>query len=319
MSSNLRLHTQALRCFAAVAREGTMSNAAEKLHLSQPAVSLQLKNLENALGLSLFDRTPHGLVLTRDGTVLLPEAEAALGAMAGFVRTAVSLKGAARDVLRVGTILDPEFTALGAFLMELFSAAPKLDTQLRHGMSDDVLAQIARHELDVGFYLDRPGAPAPRQGGATFRFMPLKQFVYCVVAPPGWASRVRGKGWKALAALPWLATPAASAHRRLLADVFGPLGLEPERVSMTDDEVSMLDLVESGVGLSLVRDEMAERESKMRKLVIADRVSIDCQMTFVCLDSRSAEWPIHQAWEAMDRAWKTAPSAKPRSRRRAPS
>jgi DNA-binding transcriptional LysR family regulator len=292
-----------------------MSSAAKKLHLSQPAVSLQLKNLEGALGLSLFDRTPHGLVITSEGTVLLPEAEAALGALAGFARTAASLKGTTRDTLRVGTILDPEFTALGAFLMELFSAAPKLDTQLRHGMSDDVLAQIARHELDVGFYLDRIGAPPPGHDNV-FRLMPLKQFVYRVAAPPGWGSRVHGKGWKALGKLPWLATPVASAHRRLLAGVFGPLGVEPERVSMTDDEVSMLDLVESGVGLSLVRDEMAERESRARKLVIADRVSIDCLMTFVCLDSRSAEWPIRQAWEAMERAWKTAPAAKPRNRRR---
>ena len=69
-----------LRAFVTVARAGNLTRAAAQLHLTQPAVSLQIKNLQEVLGVALFSRTAHGLVLTRDGQALLPHAERALAA-----------------------------------------------------------------------------------------------------------------------------------------------------------------------------------------------------------------------------------------------
>ena len=65
----------------------------------------------------------------------------------------------------------------------------------------------------------------------------------------------------------------------------------------------MLDLVRSGVGLSLVRDAMAIRESQARGLVIADRVSLECTLCFVGLASRSHEQVVHAAQQALDNVW----------------
>lgn len=56
-----------LRAFATVAREGNLTRAAAQLHLTQPAVSLQIKHLQETLGVALFTRTSRGLALTRDG------------------------------------------------------------------------------------------------------------------------------------------------------------------------------------------------------------------------------------------------------------
>jgi DNA-binding transcriptional LysR family regulator len=306
---------QSLRCFAAVAQEGTVSAAALKLHISQPAVSLQIKNLEEMIGLRLFERTPQGLVITQEGKALLPEAEAAISALKVFNESSAALNSAERQTLRIGTILDPDFIGLGMFLSKLMSAAPKLETLLRHGMSDDALAQIARRELDVGFYLDLPSNPAPTGPSArnaaghvpVFRVRPLRQFTYRVAAPPGWMARVRGKGWKALAGLPWLATPQSSAHRRFLDSIFNPLGVVPQRVATTDQESSMLDLLKSGVGLSLVRDEIAEREARAGNLVIAEKVAIQCVMSFVCLEERVAKPPIAHALSAIEEVWPPLP------------
>jgi len=302
---------QTLRAFVAVAREGNVSRAAVRLHLSQPAVSLQLKSLAESTGLALFTRTPQGLVLTRDGTALLPQAEKALASLADFNQAALSLHSTVRGRLRIGTILDPEFTRLGAFLKELVESAPQIETELRQGMSGDVLAQIARAELDVGFYLGWPGdsgstpaVDARTQAATLFEARILSHFTYRVLAPAGWGEQVLGRDWKALAALPWLATPAASAHHRLLAGVFGPLGVEPRRVALVDQEASMLDLVRSGVGLSLVRDSIAIREAQARGLVIADRVSLDCDLSFVCLKARVAEPVVVQARAALDKVWR---------------
>ena len=296
-----------LRAFVLAAREGNVSRAAERLHLSQPAVSLQLKRLAEDTGLQLFTRTPHGLALTADGAALLPQAERVLAAMGDLQQAARNLQGTVRGALRIGTILDPEFTRLGMFLRELVESAPQIETELRHGMSGTVLAQVLRGELDVGFHLDtfdegEPPVDAPA-AASPLAARTLTRFTYRVVAPAGWGPQVLGRDWKALAALPWLGTPPESAHHRLLERVFGPLGLAPRRVALVDQEASMLDLLKSGVGLSLLRDSIAIRESQSHGLVMADRVQLDCALRFVSLAARRNEPVIASAWNALSRAW----------------
>ena len=311
-NTNPTTDLQALRAFVAVAREGNVSRAAQHLHRSQPAVSLQLKSLAANTGLLLFTRTPQGLALTRDGAALLPHAEKALAAAADFGHAAQRLHSTVRGTLRIGTILDPEFTRLGAFLRQLVEAAPQVDTELRQGMSGEVLAQLARQELDVGFYLGDPNIAwsklpqaqaEPPQAAPLFESRVLTRFAYRVVAPAGWGPQVLGRDWRGLAALPWLATPPASAHHRLLADVFEPLGVEPHRVALVDQEASMLDLVKSGVGLSLVRDAIAMREAQAHGLVVADQVALECDLSFLCLAERAGEPVIAAALGALDAVW----------------
>ena len=294
---------QTLRAFVAVAREGNVSRAAGRLHLSQPAVSLQLKTLASATGLTLFTRTPQGMALTRDGAALLPMAEKALAALADFGQAAAGLHTTLRGTLRIGTILDPEFIRLGAFLKQLVEGAPHVGTELSQGMSGDALARVASGALDVGFFLEPPDEPV----GAPFFRQALARFRYCVLAPAGWSPQVRGKDWKALAALPWLDTPPASAHHRLQRRVFGPgslTGLSPRRVALVDQEASMLDLVKSGVGLSLARDAVAMREAQASGLALADKVSLECELSFIGLQARAKEPVIASALSALGAVWR---------------
>ncbi|MDP9892146.1 DNA-binding transcriptional LysR family regulator [Variovorax boronicumulans] len=293
---------QILRAFVLAAKEGNVSRAAERLHLTQPAVSLQLKRFAEETGLVLFTRTPHGLALTADGAAMLPQAERVLAAVGDLQQAARKLQGTVRGALRIGTILDPEFTRLGVFLRELVEAAPQIETELRHGMSGSVLAQVLRGDLDVGFHLD-PGDHDQAAATPALSVRTLTRFTYRVVAPAGWGPQVQGRDWKALAALPWLATPPESAHHRLLERVFAPLGLSPRRVAMVDQEASMLDLLKSGIGLSLVRDSIAIRECQAHGLAMADRVQLDCALRFVSLASRRDEPVIASAWDALAKAW----------------
>ena len=293
---------QMLRAFVAVAREGNVSRAAERLHLSQPAVSLQLKTLAEATGLQLFTRTPRGMVLTQDGAALLPLADRALTALGDFGQAAATLQETVRGTLRIGTILDPEFIRLGPFLKQLAETSPQVSTELGQGMSGDVMARAERGEIDVGFFLDLPEDPIAEP----WQVRRLTRFTYRVLAPAGWGPQIRGKGWKELAALPWLATPPASAHHRLQKRLFGPgslTNLEPRRVALVDQEASMLDLVRSGVGLSLARDAIAIREAQARGLVIADQVSLECDLCFICLAARRGDPVIESAWRALDSVW----------------
>jgi DNA-binding transcriptional LysR family regulator len=332
-----------LKAFVAVAREGTVSQAAHSLHLTQPAVSLQLKALQERLKLQLFARSGRGLALTRDGAALLPQAEKVLAALQDFGRSAQAMQGNLRGKLRIGTILDPEFIRLGAFLKALVEDAPQVETELSQHMSGDVLQRVRDGSLDVGFYLATPAElaqmkaqmsahaeidnPAVSQGAqqpvnpyffegnmpsALIKSAPsamqlivteLTSFSYRVLAPAGWGPQVLGKDWRALAALPWIVTPPASAHHRLLQSALQPLGVQARRAALVDQEASMLDLVRSGVGLSLARETIALREAQSRGLVIADRVSLPCCLCFVQNQQRAQEGAMQAAAQALAAVW----------------
>jgi DNA-binding transcriptional LysR family regulator len=248
---------------------------------------------------------------------LLPLARKAVAAAQDFGTAANSLKGSHRPTLRIGTIMDPEFTRLGAFVRSLTASSQRTEVFLRHGVTDDVLAQIGAGELDVGYYVDatptrRAQRTAERQiDDGRYQLMPLLSYVYRVIAPAEWRGRVTGKNWRDLAQLPWLATPAKSAHRRLLDDIFRPLGPMPKRISGTDQEEAIPDLVESGMCLSLARETALDRITSERNLVVADRVSLSCDLSFVCLASRRDEPTIAHAFRAMQTVWDLAPESAP--------
>ncbi|MFP4137124.1 MAG: LysR family transcriptional regulator [Halomonas sp.] len=293
---------QTLRAFVGVAREGSVSRAAERLHLTQPAVSLKLKQLQQAVALTLFRRRPQGLTLTEDGEALLPAAEKALAAVAAFEQQARALHSTLRGSLRIGTIVDPEFIRLGAFLHRLVERAPQLETELSHGMSGSVLARLARDELDVGFYLAPPGE-GPGEQADTIAHRELTHFDYHVIAPPGWAHRLGRADWRHLAALPWIVTPPESVHHRLLEGVLSPLGLAPRGVARVDQEACMLDLVRAGVGLSLARDALAMAERQERGLTLAEGIRLPCALCFLWRRGREEEPVIAEALAALEAAW----------------
>ena len=91
-----------LRSFVAVAEAGHLTRAAEKLHVSQPAVSAQIKALEDELDLALFERTPSGMVLTAAGERLLADAEKVLAAAQAMRTEAKALKGEVAGKVREG-------------------------------------------------------------------------------------------------------------------------------------------------------------------------------------------------------------------------
>lgn len=286
-----------LRAFVTVAREGNLTRAAEKLHLTQPAVSLQIKALQSSLNLVLFNRTPSGMSLTDDGAKLLPYAERVMASVAELREGVAGLHTTLSGTLSIGTILDPEFIRLGPFLKRLVETYPQLSTQLQHGMSGWVLQQVKAGNLDVGYFLGTPGKE--------FHSLTLTSFTYNVVAPQGWKNRVAGKDWEALAKLPWIWTPPESAHNRLLTKTFGQLKLTPNKVALVDQEPSMLDLVKSGVGLSLVRESIALREAHAHGLVIADAVSLSTELSFIALARRKNEPTIAAVFSLLQALWRS--------------
>ncbi|GHA87771.1 LysR family transcriptional regulator [Modicisalibacter luteus] len=295
---------RALRAFVFVAREGSVSRAADSLHLTQPAVSLKLKQFQEQVGCTLFLRHPQGLSLTPNGHALLSAAEKALAAVDAFDMAARTLHSTVRGKLRIGTIVDPEFIRLGAFLQRLVASAPQIETELHHGMSGTVLERLQRQELDIGFFLDAPGQePWTLQEAPDIDGMELTRFDYYIIAPPGWEHRLENAEWVHLAQLPWIVTPTTSVHHRLIENVLEPLGVVRHRVAQVDQEMSMLDLVRAGVGMSLARDAIAIQEHQERGLTIVPGIRLPCALSIMWRGEQRDDPAIDTALNSLAQVW----------------
>ncbi|HTQ01325.1 MAG TPA: LysR family transcriptional regulator, partial [Casimicrobiaceae bacterium] len=140
-----------LRSFAAVAELGHLTRAAERLHVSQPAVSAQIKALEDELGVTLFERVSSGMVLTSAGRKLLPAAEKVLDAAQALRSRARSIQGEVAGRARVGTVSDPEFTRVGEFLAQALEQHPLLEIEIHHEVSGAAFEKVRDGALDASF------------------------------------------------------------------------------------------------------------------------------------------------------------------------
>ncbi len=285
-----------LKTFLAVARVGHLTRASEQLHITQPAVSKQLKALEEELGVLLFDRLPTGMALTSAGTTLLPHAERALFDAMELLNTAKRLQGEVAGVIRLGTIIDPESIRLGSFLGAVLQFHPLLQMKLLHGVSGSVMAQLLAGEIDAGFYLGEVATPGIGQ-------VLLRSVTYRVVAPPDWAAKMQQASWQDIGGLPWVGTPAQSSQHRLVRELLRKEGFEPRFVVEADQEASMISLVKSGVGLCLMRDELAQAAALRGEVVVWDGASQACPLTFIYNKTREQDPAIVALRQVLKDIW----------------
>ncbi|GAA6209826.1 LysR family transcriptional regulator [Cognatishimia sp. WU-CL00825] len=291
--------------FVTVAREGSVSRAAEVLNLTQPAISHQLKRLNEETGIALFNRTPTGLQISLDGAAVLAKAEHILEAMNDFHRSARQRSGRIAGKLRIGTIVDPEFIRLGRMLARLRIENPEIETELSHGVSGDVMARLKRGQIDAGFYLCGPDdlAPMGLDTDDPIHAIKLADFTYRVIGPVGWQRKIENADWAALAKLPWIGTPERSVHYRLLSKIYTNPADRQGVVSRVDQEASMLEMVRSGIGLSLCRDSIALHQKQSFGLAVCNSVSVPACLCFITLDRRKESPILSEVFKLLRSSW----------------
>jgi len=272
-----------LRTLAAVAEEGHLTRAAERLHVSQPAVSGQIKALEQEFGVRLFNRSPTGMALTVAGRDLLPIVEQVLASAEKLKRAAQRLSGDVIGTLRIGTVSNPDSIRLGELLATTVDRHPRLELELHHEVSGAALEGVREDRLDASFYFgDAPGRDVTA--------LRLREFVYCVTAPAAWAERIEEADWADIAALPWILTPAISSHNRLVTRLFEQQGVEPPQRRIEADQESVIEsLVVSGIGVSLMREEAARARAKAGEICIWTKARVRTTLWFVCAAEREAD------------------------------
>jgi DNA-binding transcriptional LysR family regulator len=140
-----------LRDFTALARAGSFTQASLELHVAQPALSYQIKRLEQELGVLLFDRQPRGVSLTTEGRELLERTNVTLHAYDALLETARRLRPDAAGVLRVGFMAQGPGELLPAILRSFKRSHPGVEVTLHQFGFDDCFMGVTRGTTDVGF------------------------------------------------------------------------------------------------------------------------------------------------------------------------
>jgi DNA-binding transcriptional LysR family regulator len=145
-----------LATFHAVARLGSVSLAADEMHLTQPAVSIQIGTLEESAGTPLLQRTGRGIRLTEAGELLAAYAGRILDLWREAGEEMATLQGVFSGTLRVGAITTAEYL-LPPMLVNFAKEHPKVKVKLQVGNRDEIVRMLAGQEIDVAI-MGRPPA-----------------------------------------------------------------------------------------------------------------------------------------------------------------
>jgi LysR family transcriptional regulator, low CO2-responsive transcriptional regulator len=234
-----------LRVFAEVARLSSVQGAAEALHLTAPAVSMQIKDVEHQVGLPLFDRSNRRLSLNTAGEYFLVYARRLLAtlkeaedAMARFTRVE-------SGVLTVGMVSSAKYF-LPPLLARFHAEHPTVELRLRLGNREQLAAMMAANEVDMAI-MGRPPQGFPN------RAEPFALHPHGLITSPRHPfAQVEGVPAAALAREPFIVREAGSGTRAALVEYLDHWQLKPVFVMEMDSTEAIKQAVMAGMGVSLV-------------------------------------------------------------------
>ncbi|VTU19329.1 LysR family transcriptional regulator [Variovorax sp. RA8] len=245
-----RLRFRHLQLLLALEEGGSLRAAAHAMHLTQPALSKALGEIEAAFGVQLFERSARGIAPTARGQVALNGAALLLAQLGHIHQDVVAAKPA--QTLRIGA---PPFVAQGYLppvLARLAGGAPPLRITLLEERVPSLLRALAAGEVDA--LVTSYPAQMPEDLGATLAYEKLFEAQFSVIAPPGHPlAGKRRVGWAALAQAPWVMPARSSMMRRVLEECFLRAGVsQPQPLVESTSPITNIELVAQGLGLGVV-------------------------------------------------------------------
>jgi DNA-binding transcriptional LysR family regulator len=281
-----------LRAFAAVARHHSFVRAAAELHLTPSAISLQIKELEQAVGLSLFGRSGRAAALTRAGELLLVDVSRALLALKDAEDTLSRLRGAETGVVAVGIVSNANYF-MPRLLARFHAAHPNVELRVSVGNREQLVRQLGSREIDLAIM----GEPPADLG---CRCDPLAPQPFGIVAAPEHplAKQPRVPG-TALTGLRFLVRESGSGTRAAMDLFFRDAEIVPARVMELTSNETIKQAVIANMGLAFLSFHTAAVELRSRQLVSVDVVGLPVMRRWhvVSLDAD----PISDAAESLRR------------------
>lgn len=283
-----------LKTFVTVAETASLTRAANRLFLSQPAVSAHIKSLENEFNVRLFNRTPRGMELTPLGIVMRDEARQALDAASNFIQKARSLNDTGTCTL--GTISIPVILNLPGVLSELRKRHQNVKLTICQNISGHIIDAVISGEMDAGFVI---GDVKEK----TLGVIPISPITLCIVGPWAWRDKIQAAEWDDIPKFPWISTPEKCSFSTISQQFF-----ERHNVSLTphivaDQEKTLNEMVCLEMGLTLMREDLAFTAQDEQQLFIWPKEKTVSQLCFIWSRSRESSPVVRALIESVKALW----------------
>jgi DNA-binding transcriptional LysR family regulator len=276
--SHIAMELRHLRYFIAVAELRSVRSASEQLHVTQPAISRQIQDLEHTIGAALFERTPRGLILTAAGEAYLREARDILSRVDAANRLARHIASGLRGRLRVGFVENAAWSGIvSSALREFEQAVPQVALELQPMNTPEQLEAIAAGRLDGGFCYRVGVLP---EGIAS---VPVLEQNVLLAVPEAWPLGKAG----AVSATDLRDTPFIAFPRRVYPAYYDRLlsacaerGLTLDIRQEASTETAILSLVSAGMGAAIVNAANRDRPPARVRFVDLKDLSVPLPLKF---------------------------------------
>jgi len=250
-----------LRVFESAARHLSLTRAAEELHLTPPAVSIQIRQLEGHAHAALFERGGRRLKLTQAGGEVLAHTREILGHIRASEEAIAGLGSLEQGLLDVAVINAGDY-----FLPWLIAAFrekhPRIRARLTVGNRDELLERLAEREIDLAVMSHPPMQPA-------FAAQPFAPHPHVIVAPPGHPlARRRSVPLEEVAREPLITREPGSATRLAMDQAFSESGVVPRIEMEIASNETIKQAVAAGFGLGFLSGHAVQQELALGRLAV---------------------------------------------------
>ena len=259
----LPLTLRQLQVFESVARHLSHSRAAAELYLSQPAVSMQIKQAENAVGLALFEQVGKKLFLTEAGRELLHYSRSILQQMHEMEAVFGEMKGLKRGHLHIAVVSTANYF-MPQLLAKFIHAHPKIQVSLSVANRDAVVRQLEENRADLAIM------GQPREGADMLAEAFMQNLLVVIAAPTHPLAHTKKIQPRQLANETFLLREQGSGTRGVTERFFASHHLAlPAHMEMDTNE-AIKQSVQAGMGIGIISRHGIEMELETKRLVILD-------------------------------------------------
>lgn len=259
-----------LKVLATCSQAGSMTKAAEKLHMTQPAVSIQIKKLEDACGLHLFEVIGKTFFLTQAGKAMLQTYLNIEQQLETLEMELFSMKGMLKGILRIAVVSTASYFApewLGAFKQSYPDIAIKLEVtnrqsiieRLKNNLDDMVIMSQIPQELAIQAY------PV------------LQDSLLIAAAPTHPLTHQKKISWENLAKEHFIVREKGSGTRMVMERLFKKHKMQPNIVMELGSNEAIKHAMIAGIGLSLVSEASIQHELRLKKLTVLNITHLPLQ------------------------------------------
>lgn len=261
------LSIRQLRALAALSASGSVTAAASKLNLTQPAVTLQLRNLQDRAGVTLIQRTGDGMVLTDAGREVLSLCERIEAAIAACETSLDMMVGKTAGRISLGAVSTSKYFVPFA-ISEFSRLHPKIDVTLTIGNRQEIGDALKGYELDFAI-MGRPPA------GIDMDVHLIGNHPHVIIAPTAHRlARRHRMTLNELSSETFLTREPGSGTRSLMEQLFGSAGIQPKIGMEMSSNETIKQAVIAGLGIAFISAHTIATDLDERRLVVLDVIGL---------------------------------------------